>query len=51
MALSQMQTASIISQGTVTGKGTSADQPKLGRGVAGPLTKHCHHIPVSDSDL
>ena len=35
-----MQTASMISQVIVTGKGTLADQPKLGRGVAGPLTSY-----------
>ena len=36
---SQMQTLqTMISQGTVSGKGTPADQPKLGRWVAGKLT-------------
>ena len=34
-----MQTLqTMISQGTVSGKGTPADQPKLGRWVAGKLT-------------
>ena len=38
MALGQMQTVSIISQCTVSSKGTPADQPKLGSSVAGALT-------------
>ena len=37
-ALSKLRAAAGMSQGTVLGKGTPADDPKLGRWVADTLT-------------
>ena len=40
-ALSKLRSASMISQGSGSGKSTPADHPKLGGWVAGMLTRPC----------